>query len=152
MMKDKSELLQAMRAGRTRLEDFLLGLDDARFEAPGSYSEVSGWSYKDLLAHFGYWEGRAAHIFSELLEGRDPPEDNRLLDEINQEVYERGKALSAAEVRQGEAVTYQRLLGLVERASEADLFDAKRFPWTGGLPYADWIAGNSFGHYEEHGL
>ena len=151
-MMDKSELLQSMRAGRARLEEYMIGLDDTRFEAAGSYSEASGWSYKDLLAHFGYWEGRAAHIFNNLLEGIDPPKDDRLLDEINQEVYERGQMLTVPEVRQGEAVSYQRLLGLVERASEADLFDPKRFQWTGGSPFADWIAGNSFEHYEEHGL
>ncbi|HEY3344396.1 MAG TPA: ClbS/DfsB family four-helix bundle protein [Anaerolineaceae bacterium] len=85
--------------------------------------------------------------------GREsPPEDGRTLDEINQAVFLQNQTLAAADVREREAVGYQRLLGLVERASEADLFDAKRFTWTEGLPFADWIAGNSYGHYEEHGI
>ena len=149
---DKRELLQTMRAGRDRFEAVLLGVAENRFEAAGSFSPASGWSYKDLVAHIGYWEGRAASIFSSLLEGKEPPLDNRHLDDINQEIYEKSQRQTAAQVRQDEAVSYQRLLGMVERASEADLFDPQRFRWAEGRPFADWIEGNSYGHYEEHGI
>jgi hypothetical protein len=149
---DKRELLAAMRDGRERFQAVFATLDDDAFSAPNGFSSESGWSYKDLLGHIGYWEERAALIFVHLLEGKVPPEDGRTLDEINQAVFLQNQTLAAADVREREAVGYQRLLGLVERASEADLFDAKRFTWTEGLPFADWIAGNSYGHYEEHGI
>jgi hypothetical protein len=149
---DKQQLLADMRVGRERFQSVFATLDDDAFSAAGGFSAESGWSYKDLLGHVGYWEERVALIFVHLLESKVPPEDSRTLDEINQAVFLENQALPAADVREREAVAYQRLLGLVERASEADLFDPKRFSWTEGLPFSDWIAGNSYGHYEEHGI
>jgi hypothetical protein len=147
---DKRGLLAAMRTGRERFQVAMVSLDEEAFTMAGGYSPNSDWSYKDLLAHIGYWEERVTTIFTYLLDGKEPPEDNRPLDDINQDIYARTHHLTAAEVREQEAVAYQRLLGLVERASEADLFDPKHYSWTGGLPFADWIAGNSYEHYQEH--
>jgi hypothetical protein len=41
---------------------------------------------------------------------------------------------------------------LIEGAAEEDLFDPKRFGWTNGQPFADWIAGDTYEHYQEHAV
>lgn len=69
---DKRELLAAMRDGRERFQAVFATLDDDAFSAPNGFSSESGWSYKDLLGHIGYWEERAALIFVHLLEGKVP--------------------------------------------------------------------------------
>lgn len=149
---NKQELLERMRVGRERLEAALAGMDEDQFSAPGTVSPGSAWSYKDLLAHLGYWEDRAAQLFQDLLEGKNPPKESRSYDEINLEVYTRNRGLPSSEVRGRELAAYQRLLEMVAGSSEADLFDPQRFSWANGDAFVEWIAGNSYGHYEEHGI
>jgi len=36
------------------------------------------------------------------------------------------------------------------RWKEKDLFDPQRFEWMEGQPFAEYIAGDSYGHYAEH--
>jgi hypothetical protein len=52
---NKAELLANSRSGRTLLESARAQFDDDRLLAPNLHG---GWSIKDLIAHFGFWEGR----------------------------------------------------------------------------------------------
>ncbi len=44
----------------------------------------------------------------------------------------------------------EELLDQIEGLSEADLNDPQRFPWSEGRTLLDRIAGNSYGHEQEH--
>ena len=39
---------------------------------------------------------------------------------------------------------------LAAAAPEEHLFDPRCFAWMGGRPFAEWIANNTYGHYDEH--
>jgi len=145
----KPNLLKLMQDGRAQVEQALGRLSEAQMVQEKTL--YGTWAVKDLLAHLGYWEGRAAFIFDELLSGRpDPAYDPLDFDQRNAQVFAANHDRPLADVQRDEQQAYQRLLALVERASEDDLFNPQRFAWTRGRPYVEWIAGNSYGHYEEH--
>jgi len=145
----RSNLLGLMRDGRQKLEQALGRLNEAQMVQEKTL--YGTWAVKDLLAHLGYWEGRAAFIFDELLSGRpDPAYDTLDFDQRNAQVFAANRDRPLADVQREEQQAYQRLLSLVERATEDDLFNPQRFAWTRGQPYFEWIAGNSYGHYDEH--
>ena len=146
---NRAELALNIRTGRDRLEAALAQISDERMSDVGLYET---WSVKDLLAHLGWWELRAAYVASTLINGSVPDRtiDAASVDQVNATVYQEHHQQPLDEVRQYEHDAYLSLLTLVEKMSEDDLFNAQRFPWTKGQPLADWVVNNTYGHYDEH--
>ena len=146
---DKDALLERMHAGRDQWESTLARWSPDELVRPSLFD---GWSVKDLIAHVGAWERTAAALVSALLDGRSP--DLALeaipVDDLNARFYAEQRAVDLGDVAAAERLAYQSLLGLVETASDVELFDPERFAWTQGAPLVEWIAANSYEHYEEH--
>ena len=146
---DRETLLSNIYEGRTGLEDVLNNLSPQQMTQPVL---SGGWTVKDLIAHLGFWERRALQVFDALRQGQQP--DNltadMTIDELNASVYQQNRAQALPQVQAEELAAYRALLRAVETADPADLFDASRYAWTQGQPFADWIIGNTYGHYAEH--
>lgn len=146
-MMNKTELLANIRSGRKQLEVALARFSDEQLLVPRLHG---GWSIKDLIAHFGFWEGRIVTLYGQLLRGEEPAADEPPLDELNAQAYARNQAKSLDEVRREEREAYTQLLAIAVDASEDALFNPQHFASTEGRPFAEWIANNTYGHYEEH--
>ena len=146
---NKDALLDHIHAGRSRWESALAQLTPEQMTAPALFD---GWSVKDLVAHIGAWERTAAAVFAALLSGQAPDFeiDEIALDAFNARFFAEHHDQSLGEVMAGEQAAYRSFLGLVEGASEADLFDRDRFAWMQGGPFAEWVGANTFEHYDEH--
>ena len=142
--KNKTELLQRIRTARAELERTLTGLDDAALSAPGP----EGWSVKDHLAHLAAW----GHKVLSNMDGRQSAEALG----VPEEVYQSGDWVAINEIVRapdkdrpaGQIVAeYRRvhatLLQRIEALPEAALYgpDDK---------LRNNIAGNTYGHDEEH--
>ncbi|MBZ0306851.1 MAG: ClbS/DfsB family four-helix bundle protein [Anaerolineae bacterium] len=146
---DRTELLHRIRTGRAQLETALAKFDNVQMN---SVTLDNGWTLKDMLAHIGFWEQRAAELYHMLQRG-DTPEaitEETEVDALNARAYAENRDRSVEEVRQSEQAAYQTLLSIAETASEADLFDPQRFVWTAGEPFVIHIVINTYEHYEEH--
>jgi len=147
---DKTALLNTLGTARDQLESALAQLNDAQMLRPGLNDN---WSGKDLLAHLGWWEWRAVHLFESLKRTgtvADPVGTPTELDALNAKAFADNSQRSLPDVRQYEREAYQAILSLVETASDDDLFNPQRFAWTNGKPFVNWIAANTYGHYDEH--
>jgi hypothetical protein len=144
---NKAGLLANIRSGRQQLEAALARFSDEQLLAPRLHG---GWSIKDLIAHFGFWEGRIVMLYGQLLRSEDPVADEPPLDELNAQAYAQPQAKSLDEVRREERAAYTQLLAIAVDASEDALFNPLHFAWTQGKPFAEWIENNTYGHYEEH--
>ena len=144
---NKTELLANIRSGRKQLEVALARFSEEELLAPRLHG---GWSLKDLIAHFGFWEGRIVTLYGQLLRGEEPAADEPPLDELNAQAFVQSQARSLDEVRRAEREAYTQLLAITVPASEDMLFNPQRFAWTRGTPFAEWIENNTYGHYEEH--
>jgi len=151
---NKDALLDHIHAGRNRWESALAPLNSEQMTAPALFD---GWSVKDLVAHIGTWERTAAAVFAALLSGQTPgfeigetAGDEFNLDEFNARSFAEHHEQSLGEVMAGEQAAYRSFLGIVEGASEADLFEPNRFAWMQGDPFASWVSANTFEHYDEH--
>ena len=147
---NKDALLDAIHVGRNRWETTVAQLSPEQMTAPALFD---GWSVKDLIAHIGAWERTAASVFAALLRGQQPGfelDQNFSVDELNAHFFAEYHTQSLDDVLAGEQAAYRSFLDLVEGASEADLFDASRFAWMQGDPFVDWVAANTYEHYDEH--
>jgi len=140
----KAELLARIRAARASLEDTLSGLDDAALSAPGP----EGWAVKDHLAHLAAW-GRKVLAN---MDGRTGPQ----VLGVPEDVYKRGdwveineivrapdKDRPAADIVDDYRQVHITLLERIEDLPESALYgdDDK---------LRNNIAGNTYGHDEEH--
>jgi uncharacterized protein (TIGR03083 family) len=144
---NKAELLANIRAGRQQLDVSLARLSEEQWLAPALHG---GWSIKDLIAHFGFWEERIVILYEQLSRGAEPAADDLALDDLNAQAYAQHQAKALDEVRREERAAYSQLVALTANASEDALFNPQRFAWTQGKPFAEWIENNTYGHYEEH--
>lgn len=144
---NKTTLLANIRSGRKQLEVALARFSEEELLAPRLHG---GWSIKDVIAHFGFWEGHVVTLYGQLLRGEEPAADEPPLDELNAQAYAQAQAKLLDEVRRDERAAYTQLLTIAVEASEDTLFNPQHFASTEGKPFAEWIASNTYGHYEEH--
>ena len=144
---NKAELLANIRAGRQQFEFALARFSEERLLAPDLHG---GWSLKDLIAHFGFWEDRIVRLYGQLSRGEELAANDLSLDELNAQAYAQHQAQSLDDVRREERAAYLQLLAIAANAPDDDLFNPQRFAWTRGTPFAEWIENNTYGHYEEH--
>jgi hypothetical protein len=145
---DKQELVAMLRTGHDRLASSIAALSDDELALPAQ----GEWTRRDVVAHIEWWERHSADHFAALRGGREPyPTDEPFdLDARNEQVFRESRDRSAADVRSGEAAAWTDLLGAIEAAGEADLFDPARFAWTGGEPLVEIIRGDTDRHWAEH--
>lgn len=146
---DRTELLSHMRDGRAELENALKPFNKHDLAEP---LLPNGWSIKDMIAHFGFWERRMVTLYDILSRGEKPEDliSDETLDELNARVYEDNQLLPLGIVQVNELEAYEALLAIAETAPEEDLFDPQRFAWTEGEPFYNWIAVNTYDHYADH--
>jgi hypothetical protein len=144
----KPGLLAAVRASHGSVEAAVdeLSDDDLLADAPG----MTGWSRKDVLAHIEFWHDHSANVIIGIRSGANPyadwPTDT---DPINDRVFAENRDRSAAEVREGEAASFERLIAAIEAATDAQLFDAGVVAWFSHTAF-EMIAADTFDHYPEH--
>jgi hypothetical protein len=113
----------------------------------------SDLSMKDILAHITAWELKISQVFSEIQANDDPPDwptTNEAVDALNANFYESNRDKPLAQVLAGFEDSYRQALAATRAMPEANLFDPDRFEWRQGRPLWWVVAGNTFGHYEDH--
>ena len=150
--RNRLELIALVRSGRTELEATLTQLRSAQLLEAGT---VHGWSAKDLLAHISAWDRWLLRWLDLDAQGNpvDPPErirSDEQLDRFNERARVASQECPLPEVVREFAASYGELLVRVESLGERDLFEAGRYPWLDGESLWQWVANNTYGHYEEH--
>ena len=146
---DKSAFLAHICGGYDRFQARLAPLSEMQLTTPGA---LGTWSIKDVLAHLTAWHEVGAREYQAIAQGREPliePEGD--VDQDNARLTEPYRAQSLAQVQAAFRAAYQQVVAAVESLSEADLFEAGRFPWREGHALWEGIAYNTFAHYDEHG-
>jgi hypothetical protein len=147
----KAQLLKDIRTERRKLEKALQGIADSDMVKAPAAGE---WSGKDILAHVAYWEQFFLQRYRTGLRGEKQvmPEWSQpgVIDTINKEVYERNLNRKLSDVKKEFQASYEVILKVVKEIPEEDMFAASKYDWTGKNTLADYITGNTSGHYAEH--
>jgi hypothetical protein len=147
----KAELLQDIRAQRSRLEKELAALTPEEKTRPGV---VGTWSVKDVMAHLADWEQRFADWYQTGKRGETPSTPapgvsgyRARLDDLNAQTYERYKGCSFGEIQALFDASHRQIVDLLDGMSEEELFTAGFYTWTGQEVLAGWAAANTSNHY-----
>ncbi len=151
----KAELLERIRESRAALERAV----EQAGEASLTEGAPNGWTGKDYLAHIAAWETSLVA----LLRGEPRHEVMGLdaatyqsgnIDLLNENLYHRDRGLPLEDVLRRFHGTHAQVIAEVDRLTDADLYrpfaDLQPDAPDNQDPIINWIAGNTFGHYDEH--
>lgn len=147
---NKDSGIYKIQEAYSQFEAILAPLSEAQMLTSG----VNGsWSVKDNLAHLTAWLNYLQEQLQGVISKQKPPEWMSGLsteDEINAFVYQQNKDRPLADVLADFRATHQHVIATLEMLSEESL--NAPFPWSkSDNPVYSLVAGNTTGHYEEHG-
>jgi hypothetical protein len=148
----KSDLLSRIADGYGALAATIDAMPPRELTLPTLHG---GWSVKDEVAHVTFWEARVLAILQAALAGKEPPHsplvsDTEKIEALNAAVLAASQQHDLDDVLADMDRTHAAFVRAVEELPEDTLFDARRFPWTGGNPLAVAVAGDTYEHYPEH--
>lgn len=155
----KAEILGRIEKSRDALADLLRPMNEEQMTRPAG---PGGWSIKDHLAHIAEWEIGIADLLRRRPRFPDPEVAEAVArdahdDEINVLFYKKNAGLSLEEVMEKYEDAHAQLVIALQGISDDDLYapyDAFLPPDEAGAgsktPVINHIAGNSFGHIEDH--
>ena len=155
----KQELVASMNDGLAQFLTFIGELSEEQMLEP---KDAAGWNVRDHLMHLAAWaDGIAALLRREDrwaamgLTIENPYDNEHDFDTMNEQIVVQHRHLSPAEARDWLVAAHERVAKAIAPLSEADLaLTYNRFvaPFTsdGGRPVWGYVAGNTFGHYQEH--
>ena len=144
---DRAQILDDIRRDYVRLDTLLGTLSEDQLTTP---NVNDSWSVKDNIAHLSAWHRRLIANLQAVKERREPPKlwDSDDLDEVNEIIYQQSKDRSLTDVQAELHATYRDVVALVESMSNEEL--NRPLDWLEGQPVTASIAGNTYGHYQEH--
>src|SRR5574338_177673 len=104
------ELTTELTAERAAFGDVVAGVAPGSLTTPGL---VGDWSAREVIAHLGYWSGRATEAIHEVELGLAAEEDEveeAGVDAINETVARVARETDVATVRRREEASYEALL------------------------------------------
>ena len=142
----KPDLLGKIQSGRDELEQVLNKVSEQQKLLVILHGE---WSTKDLLGHLGFWENRVAELY-EALHAGNFPEPALDLNRINAKSFMEMREKTLLEVEVFERDAFLKVLEVVRKATDDELFGPSFFTWTNGTSFQELISDNTWGHYVEH--
>ncbi len=148
---DKNEILTKMRDYETTINNLIATTSAEQLTQTRG---EDGWSLKDVLAHMAAWQELCASWIDMVMRGETPPQTTTFSDEtinqMNENFYDTNKNRPLNEVIGFFRQSHEQLLNVVNALTDDDINEPNRFAWRAGRPLLAFIAGNSFGHFEEH--
>ncbi|MBN1310066.1 MAG: ClbS/DfsB family four-helix bundle protein [Anaerolineae bacterium] len=145
----KAALLDKLHSAHADLYAAIDGLSEEQLTRPGV---VGGWSVKDLIAHFTYWERRAAFLLQSAIDGYQADDDiwkTGSVDAQNERNFNDNRDLPLAAVLDGSQDILETLLSLIERLPEESLADTSQFGWSQDETLGQRIASETYEHIKE---
>ena len=146
---DKTELLDAAAFEFEKLWRTVASIEPARRAEPGA---CEAWSVKDLLAHLDGWHELFLGWESVGSAGEKPkiPADGYTFKEtpaLNIAIFERCKDDPWDDVKARLLDSHDRVLAVIARYDQDDLFTKKRFAWTGSTSVGSYAISATSSHY-----
>ena len=148
----KASLLAKVSDGYNAFERLLAPLSEEQMLAP----ELNdGWSVKDNIAHITSWHRRLLELLQAAASRRPPALipgllDDVNVDQINAHFYKENRTLTLDVVLQQFRTSYIQVVAAIQALSVEDFTSTQRLDWLQGTPLWQVVAGNTYGHYQEH--
>lgn len=150
--KNKKELKELSNRNYKKLIDFVneIPLDTQEKEFPkGTLNR----NIKDVLAHLHHWHLLMEHWYNVGMQGEKPimPAKGytwKTLPDFNKTVQEKYKNISLKESKKLLSLSFEKIQKIIDKHSNEELFEKKRYHWTGSTSLGAYLISNTSSHYD----
>lgn len=150
--KTKSALLSLSQKNYKRLMDHIDSLPENQYrnEFPKGYLNRN---IRDVIAHLHHWHLMFLEWYQVGMAGNMPtmPSEGytwKTLPDLNRKIQEKYTNISLNEARALLDSSFQTLQNRIEKHSDADLFEKKKYIWTGSTSLAAYLISATSSHYD----
>ena len=150
--KTKSELLEHSQSQFQRLWDYVHAFSPVEQEQtfpPGTLNR----NIRDVLAHLYHWHLMMLRWYKEGMQGKQPdmPANGytwRTIPDLNRAIWVTYKETPLPQILTLVQASHERVYALINRHTEEELFEKKRYPWTGSTSLGAYLISATSSHYE----
>jgi len=150
--KTKEELLQAGQVNYSKLTNFIASMPDAEQKAdfpPGTLNR----NIRDVLMHLHHWHGMMLEWHKVGMAGNKPemPAPGytwKTTPALNQWIQEKYSQVLLEEAKTELDKSYYHVRAVIEAHTNEELFEKKRFKWTGTTSLGAYLISATTSHYE----
>lgn len=150
--KTKEELLQVSRANYHKLIDFVESFSETERnqEFPEGYLNRNS---TDVLSHLHHWHLMVLDWYVVGMAGQKPDMPAKgftwkILPDLNRNIWQKYKDSNYASVRKLLDASYLDIQKLIEKHSDQELFEKKKYAWTGTTSLGAYLISSTSSHYD----
>ncbi len=150
--KTKDELLEASQKNFQKLDNFV----DSFYEEEKHKEFPEGTlnrNIRDVIAHLHHWNTMTLGWYEEGKKGEKPkiPAEGytwKTLPELNRVIQKKYSQMNLLEAQSLFSDSFKRLLELMKSHSDEELFEKKRYKWTGSTSLGAYLISATSSHYD----
>ena len=150
--KTREELLDLSEKNYTKLLDFIdaLTAEEQQKEFPkGTLNR----NIRDVLMHLHHWHLMMLQWYEIGMKGEKPamPAEGytwKTVPELNRWIWEKYQALSLDDARKRLQTSYDEVRKIIENHNQEELFEKKRYKWTGSTSLGAYLISATSSHYD----
>ncbi|HMQ46445.1 MAG TPA: ClbS/DfsB family four-helix bundle protein [Saprospiraceae bacterium] len=148
----KKDLLQQSQENFNRLIGLVDAFPPSAQEAPFPEGTLNR-NIRDVLAHLHHWHLLFLDWYEVGMDARKPimPAPGytwKTLPELNRAIWNQYQYTPLQEVKLLLHASFQKLRSIIERHSDEELFEKKRYPWTGSTSLGAYLVSATSSHYD----
>lgn len=150
--KNKPDLIAQGEQNYTKLDQYLASLPEESLKKafPEGYLNRN---VRDVIAHLHHWHLLFMGWYSAGLQGEKPaiPAEGytwKTLPEFNRMIRDKYADMELSTARKKLSETHRKMINLAESHSEEELFEKKRYAWTGTTSLAAYMISATSSHYD----
>ena len=150
--KTKKELIERSQANYQSLLDLINGYSEETRNKefpPGSLNR----NIRDVLAHLHHWHLMMLDWYRVGMSGKKPDMPSKgytwkTVPDLNKAIWESYQSVTLEAMKKQFISSYLNVQELIAKHSDEELFEKKRYKWTGTTSLGAYLISNTSSHYE----
>lgn len=150
--KNKKELLKLSRENYQKLNDYIDSFSDEEKHADFPEGTMNR-NIRDVLAHLHEWHLMFLEWYNVGMQNEKPEMPAKgftwkTLPDLNKKIWESYKDGDLEAIRELLNASYAEVQTIIKRHSDTELFDKKRYRWTGSTSLGAYLVSTTSSHYD----
>lgn len=146
----KEELLHLSQANYKKLNDLIEGISDPNKKFPEG---TMNRNIRDVLAHLHHWHLMMLNWYEVGMKGEKPEMPAKGYSwkdtpELNKEIWKKYQKVDFNETKSLFNDSYQDIQKIIEKHTNEELFEKKKYKWTGTTSLGSYLISATSSHYD----